>query len=215
MAAVIIAGLSMVWAGRVHAGEPLPAASTAGGPPRWLVGMAYVGIHQHTRGTNAEDYGPGLRLGALAGWRANEFLSVNVQGLVDQVRTESRLALGTYWVPEVALAPLAHFRQQALEFLIGPRAGLWLMSADYQPPIDGSTEHRRGWTLGANAGLMLRTRVGLSLGVLIDFHTREGSRSCVTGPGQAESCLAGWRSTEEMLAISFVAALSPELRSVE
>ena len=100
-------------------------------------------------------------------------------------------------------------RPRWIEFFVGPRLGLWIMSAEYQPPFDGMTEHQRGWTLGANAGLMLRTRVGLSLGVMVDFHTREGSRSCVTAPGQPGSCLAGWRSTEDMLAISFAAASSP------
>jgi hypothetical protein len=170
--------------------------------------MAFVGVHQHMNGTNAQYYDAGPRFGVLAGWRANEFLSLNVQGLIDQVHTASQLAFKPYWVREAALAPLIHLWNNELEFVFGPRLGLWSMSADYDPPFDGVTEHRRGWTMGMNAGFMLRTRVGLSLGMLIDVHTREGNRACATSPGQPETCTAGWRSEENMFAISFAAASS-------
>jgi hypothetical protein len=159
-------------------------------------------------GTNAQHYDAGPRFGLLAGWRASGILSINVQGLIDQVHTASQLAFKPYWVREAALAPLVHLWNNELEFVFGPRLGLWSMSADYEPPFDGATEHRRGWTMGMNAGFMLRTRVGLSLGVLIDVHTREGNRACATSPGQAETCTAGWRSEENMFAISVAAASS-------
>jgi len=166
LASVIIAG----------APEPVPSPSDPRAPfadgTRRLVLLPLVGVQQHTSGDSAAYFGADLRLGSLVGWRITPVFSMEVEILFDRTRPQRPLAPVDAWTRQLALVPLFHDYRDGVELFIGPKLGLWRNSDQVLSWRATLADPERGWTMGADAGLIAHTRLGLGLGMLVAMELR-------------------------------------------
>jgi len=158
------------------AGDPVPAPASPGPAavegPRRLIVLPLVGVQQHTSGDAAAYFGADLRAGGMVGWRVTPAFSIEVELLFDRTRPQRPLAPVDAWTRQLALVPLFHHRRDSVELFIGPKLGLWLNSDQVLSWRATLADPERGWTGGADAGLIVHTRLGLGLGVLLAIEVR-------------------------------------------
>jgi hypothetical protein len=140
-----------------------------------VLALPFVGFHQFMTGDQANWFDGGPRVGALFGWRLNDAVSLNVEGLFDRLNPQPRLAPAPAhpWVREIAFSPLFHFIRDRAEVFIGPVLGYWFLADHYE---SGSEQIKRGRGLGFNAGALLQTAMGVSWGVMIDYQSRQAGK---------------------------------------
>lgn len=149
----------------------LPAAALAGGARRLIV-LPLVGVQQHMNGDSAAYFGADLRVGGMVGWRITPAFSLEIELLFDRTRPQPPLAPVDAWTRELALLPLFHDCRDGVELIIGPKLGLWRNSdqvLSWRATLD-DPEH--GWTMGADAGLIVHTPLGLGIGALVQMELR-------------------------------------------
>jgi hypothetical protein len=99
------------------------------------------------------------------------------------------LGLVAPWIRQVDVNPLAHFTIDRVELILGPKAGFWWLN-------DDSPYHSRGWAMGFNAGVLVLTPLGLSVGLLVGYESRQTTKACAGSP-----CIE-FRDSELALAFS-------------
>lgn len=164
-----------------------------------------IGINSF-QGSGAEDVGVGLRLGALAGSRITELLSLNVGFAFDIANMEAPPgASASQYVLDIGFNPLVHFPLEKLEIVAGPLGGVFLDKGSLGAGATTVDSWGYGWTIGANAGLFFP--VGkVRLGGLVNFYLRNPLKFCVTANG-TDTCRSDNVDALKTLSLSFAAML--------
>jgi len=164
-----------------------------------------IGVNSF-QGSGAEDVGVGLRLGALAGSRITELLSLNVGFAFDIANMEAPPgASASQYVLDIGFNPLLHFPLEKLEIVAGPLAAVFLDKGSLGAGSTTIDSWGYGWTIGANAGLFFP--VGkVRLGGLVNFYLRNPLKFCVTANG-TDTCRSDDVDSLKTLAVSFAAML--------
>lgn len=146
-----------------------------------------LGIHSF-QNESASSYDPGLRLGALVGGRINEFLSINGQAALDVLNVDVPAGVDvTAFQLHAAFSPLLHARAENLEFVFGPKLGVFAMSAALTDGVDSVDTSIRGWLAGFNLGLFGPVNDTLSMGGLLSFDFENATSICLEVNG-IEDC---------------------------
>jgi hypothetical protein len=174
-----------------------------------LVVMPFVGMHsfQDEHDSFAD---PGLRAGAFVGRFINNSLSLNGAATFDLFNPNDALTLDLHkQMIELTFSPLLHMGSPRVEFIVGPKAGVWNTWTQFSggPPTassgDGTTQ---GWTLGANVGLLGAVTPRALAGVILDFAVRDVIHACATAAGRPEAC--AWSGdSQTLLGVSFAVLL--------
>jgi hypothetical protein len=151
--------------------------------------MPYVGMHSFQE-QDATNFGPGLRFGSFVGGRVNDICSLNAQLSVDIVNANN-VAAGTdfseYFV-DFAFSPLFQIPAGSVEFVIGPKAGLFVGRGEQRDATSDVSLSMTGLLFGVNAGLFFPVSETTSLGVLASWELKEIENACARSSGQFETC---------------------------
>lgn len=156
--------------GPVSSSTPPPTTPAEGA--RRLVLLPLIGVQQHTSGDSAAYFHADLRVGGMVGWQITPVFSMEVELVFDRTRPQRPLAPVDAWTCQLALAPLFHHDRDGVELFIGPKLGLWRNSDQVLSWRETVADPERGWTMGADAGLIVHTRLGLGIGVLVAMDLR-------------------------------------------
>ena len=151
--------------------------------------MPMLGFHSF-QNDDATNLSAGLRLGALLGGRVNESLSLNVEATLDLVNP-SNVPSGvdeTALQFHVAFAPLAHVASGGVEFVAGPKIGLWALAVDASAGGQTASSSAHGWLYGFNLGLFGALNETVSMGGFLSLDIENATELCLTAPGQSEMC---------------------------
>jgi hypothetical protein len=191
--------------------SPPPAGAEPIAPRvrRGLVVMPFVGMHslQNEADSFAD---PGLRVGAFLGRFINNDVSLNGAVTFDLVNPNDNLTADLHReMLELTFSPLLHMGSPQVEFIVGPKVGLWNLWTRFSapPPRALSSEGTgQGWTLGGNLGLLVAVpRVGL-VGVLLNLELRDGLHACGSDSNGREACAWGGDSST-LLGVSLAVLL--------
>jgi hypothetical protein len=150
--------------------------------------MPFLGIHSFQNESARTD--PGFRTGALLGGRIGEVVSINGEAALD-VLNPSNVPAGvsvTAIQLHAALSPLVHARVEKLEFVAGPKLGLFAMSSTASGFGDTVDEFVRGWLVGFNLGLFGALTDNLSIGGRLSFDIEYADKVCVNVNNSGEQC---------------------------
>jgi hypothetical protein len=185
--------------------RPVAARPVAGvSAPRVKEGFQVIpaiGINSF-QGDTGNGTGVGLRVGLLAGSRLAEIFSLNLGLAFDKVNMKTSDASGIAF--EVGVSPLFHFPQEKFEILVGPALGSYVDHATFGSGPLSADGWRYGWTLGANAGVMIPVGSKVSVGGLLNFMLRNPLKSCVTTNGN-DVCQTDGLVSEKVLALTAAA----------
>jgi len=139
-----------------------------------------IGINSF-QGDSGQNIGVGLRVGLLMGSRMAERWSLNVGFAFDKVNQKmagvSEIAL------DVGISPLIHFPQEKFEILVGPVVGSFVDHGDAGSGSFELSTWTYGWTIGANAGVMVPVGTKVRVGGLVNFLLRNPIKACMTFQG--------------------------------
>jgi hypothetical protein len=185
---------------------PKVAAATAGraaGPaPLWNEGfqiLPAVGIHS-LQGDAGQGRGVGLRLGLMAGARLVENFSLNLGLAYDRANFSNAPGVSAFTF-EVSANPLIHFPQEKFEILAGPALGTYL---DKGSAGSVSDTWGYGWSIGVNAGAMMRVGSRAKVGALLTFLLRNTRKTCTTTNG-IDVCATSGIPTGKVLGLALAA----------
>jgi hypothetical protein len=165
--------------------------------------MPFLGVHSfQDSGDSGLD--PGLRVGTFLGSFVTNDLSVNGALTFDIANPNERAAplhVGAQML-EASFSPFLHMGSPQVEFILGPKLGLWNMWTQLTIPAgvlgptavsgDATTQ---GWTIGANMGLLVAPSPAALVGVIFSLEVRDVLHSCGTLSGMAEECQSSGDST--------------------
>jgi hypothetical protein len=186
-----------------------PASGGRATRPTWQEGFMLVpmiGINSF-QGDSAQNTGPGLRLGILAGSRLTELLSLNVGLAFDIVNLDvpAGADAGRY-VFDIGFNPLFHFPLPKLDIVAGPLAGVFVDYGNIGGAGLSVDTWAYGWTAGANAGVLFPVGPKVRLGALANFYFRNPLKVCVIANGM-DSCGSSGLDSVKTIALSFAALL--------
>jgi hypothetical protein len=140
------------------------------------------------QGGDAAFYGPGLRLGTLAGVRINDRFSLNGEVMFNVSNVNGAQSGTGEYALNIALAPLLQIPAGPVEIVLGPKFGLFVVldSNDRGAGIGTSTT-QNGYVAGVNAGIFLPVSAATSMGVLLALELRRLYEICTTIPSAPSS----------------------------
>ena len=160
-----------------------------------------VGINSF-QGDTGMGTGVGLRVGLLAGSRLHERFSLNLGLAFDKVNLQASGA--SRFAFDVGISPLIHFPQEKFEILVGPVLGSFVDHLDAGSGTFETSGWAYGWTLGANAGVMIPVGAKVSVGGLFNFLLRNPLKTCTTFMG-TDTCFSDNLPSEKVLALTAAA----------
>jgi hypothetical protein len=160
-----------------------------------------IGINSY-QGSSGQGTGPGLRLGLLAGSRMGEYWSLNVGAAYDRLNMDAPGI--SAFVVDFGLSPLAHVPREKFEIVAGPIVGSFLDRRNAGSGTLASNTWSYGWTLGANAGVLVAVGTKVRLGGLVNFMLRNPLKTCATFGGM-NTCAEDGLPSEKVLALSVAA----------
>jgi len=160
-----------------------------------------IGINSF-QGNSGNDIGVGLRVGLLAGSRLAERFSLNLGVAFDNVNVKASGASDIAF--DLGVSPLIHFPQEKFEILVGPILGSFVEHLTAGSGTFGLDTWTYGWTLGANAGVMIPVGAKVSVGGLLNFMLRNPLKSCVTTNG-TDNCVSDGLNSAKVLAVTAAA----------
>jgi hypothetical protein len=142
-----------------------------------LLLLPYLGLNFPT-GDGSTGMSTGFRLGGLLGFYAGPFLSFNGELTIDFLNVDSQ---GGPAVSDVmldwAFSPLFHISVPHMDFVVGPKLGLFTESSSYDYNGTTYSADSYGYVYGFNAGAFFA--VGrMSVGGLLNFTGHSYSHSC-------------------------------------
>jgi hypothetical protein len=168
-----------------------------------FLALPLLGIHSVQGSRSNAD--PGLRIGALLGWRVTELFSANI-GLVGDIANDNPPPgySESEYLGHLTFSPLLSVGTASVEFVIGPKAGVWRLSTH----ITGSEQLDAtawGWTLGLNAGVFFPVSEGVSLGGLFSYESLQPLNLCATvaSSSAGEQCTSDGLSSLDMIGLAF------------
>jgi hypothetical protein len=184
-------------------GYPQPPAPTPQ-PQRAALFIGYFGAHVFT-GKAADAYGPGFRLGGIAGLRAGPFLSLNGELGFDILNAKNQSSgedlSGA--VVELAFSPLLHLPSNGVELVVGPKLGLWGLYLEGTSSLGSESLSANGWLGGLNAGFFASLGPTAAIGGLLTFEARKYSEACFTDLTGTKNCASdGLGPADKVLGIT-------------
>jgi hypothetical protein len=181
--------------------------------------IPYIGGHSF-QGDGGAILGPGWRVGALVGFRVNEYFTINGELTVDVLNAtslppgDSSAAYDYYSEVQgiIGLSPLVAFPVGGVELAFGPKLGFW--GADYYQNSmvrgNGSGTYS-GYDLGANGVVFVQVGRKLWLGGLASFDLRAYTNSCFSpSSSYVERCSTiNLPSADKVIALSALLMFSP------
>ena len=165
--------------------------------------LPYIGMNSFS-GDGTSRLDPGLRLGAFLGGYATEVFSVNGEVTLDVMNPNTPGVDSSEWMADFTFSPLFHARSNSAEFVIGPKLGIWTLSAHGSDGIETVDVDERGWTFGANAGAFFPVGSGAtSLGMLVSWANLQPSHVCATVSGYGEQCTSNISGDVNVFAFTF------------
>ena len=137
--------------------------------------VVYAGMHSLSeQGTDV-----GLRLGAILGGRATEFLSANGEITVDILNFDVPSGVSASGaIFQMTLSPLFHATSASADIAIGPKLGAWALSSHASGSGFSADVEEQGWTLGANLGVFFSVGQGsTALGFLFSYANLQITRT--------------------------------------
>ena len=174
-------------------------------PHTGFLALPYIGIHSFSGdGTNGLD--PGLRLGAFLGGYVTDSFSANGEVTIDVMNPRSAGVDSSEWMADFTFSPLFHVRSGSAEIVLGPKLGLWTLSAHASDGIESIDVAEQGWTIGGNVGVFFAVGGGrTSLGMLMSLANLQISHACVTTTGYGQRCSSDVNGDVNVLAFTFAA----------
>jgi hypothetical protein len=160
-----------------------------------------IGINSF-QGDTGQGAGVGLRVGLVAGSRLAERFSLNLGVAFDKVNLKTSGASDIAF--DLGLSPLFHFPLEKLEILAGPILGSFVDHGDAGSGSFEVTTWTFGWTLGANAGVMVPVGAKASVGGLVNFTLRNPLKACITTNG-TDNCGSDNLPSQKVLAVTAAA----------
>jgi hypothetical protein len=160
-----------------------------------------IGINSFL-GDSGRGTGPGLRVGLLAGSRLAERFSLNLGLAFDKVNVDGPDASSLVF--DLGLAPLIHFPQEKFEIVAGPILGSFVGHASVGSGTFESSSWTYGWTVGANAGVVVPVGTKVRVGGLLNFMLRNPLKACTTFMGQ-DVCQKDSVPSQKVLALTAAA----------
>jgi hypothetical protein len=173
-------------------GAPAPVVAVAAEQERsrFTVGPL-VGVHSY-RGDLDQILGPGLRLGAMGGYRYLSLLSLDAEFTIDVANVDH--VLPTEKLSKVTIltviGPLVHLPVVVGEFVVGPKVGLGFDKVNYENRGAGLVNYTaQAWSVGARGGFFVHTGRRVSVGGMFGFdYTKNVSYlACVTVNGSCNT----------------------------
>jgi len=136
----------------------------------------------------------------------SEIFSVNGEVTVDVMNPNTPGVDASEWMADFTFSPLFHARASSAEVVIGPKLGIWTLSAHGSDGIETVDGDERGWTFGANAGVLFAVGGGgTSVGMLLSLANLQPSRVCSTVSGYPQQCTSNISGDVNVLAFTFAA----------
>jgi len=169
-----------------------------------LLALPYIGVNSFAvSGTTGLD--PGLRFGSFLGGFVTPTFSVNGEATMDIMNPNTPGIESSEWMAHFTFSPLFHARGPSAEFVIGPKLGLWTLSAHASDSIETIDVSEYGWTIGGNLGVFFALNGGASLGGLMSLANLQISHACVTSSAYGEQCTGNVNGDANVLAFTFAA----------
>lgn len=183
--------------------KPRPAPAPAPPVKEGFMVIPSIGINSF-QGDSGRGTGVGLRVGLLAGSRLAERFSLNLGLAFDKVNVDAPDTNSLVF--DLGLAPLIHFPQEKLEIVVGPVLGSFVGHASAGSGTFESSSWTFGWTLGANAGVVVPVGTKVKLGGMLNFTLRNPLKVCTTFMGN-DTCGADSLPSAEVLSFAVAAML--------
>ena len=148
-------------------------------PPRHhgAMMMPYLGFNFPT-GDAATGYSTGFRLGALFGAFAGPFVSLNGEVSIDLLNPDSGSNSSvTDVMLDLAFSPLFHFGPPRMDFVVGPKLGLFYEGMSYTSYGTDYSASAYGVVYGINAGAFFSLG-RISIGGLLSYSIHSYSSAC-------------------------------------
>jgi hypothetical protein len=174
--------------------EPQYEASARPAARRGLVFLPYIGF-QSVVGSGSSGYSTGFHMGGLLGGHIGPFFSINGELTLDVMNPDtgsSGIDVTQVFV-DLTLSPLFHFGVPYVEFVVGPKLGMFFYGASETYPSSygyyNSSGDYTGYGLayGFTAGAFFPLG-RIALGALLNFTGRSPSEICFTPSGGSEEC---------------------------
>jgi len=135
--------------------------------------MPYLGFNFPT--VNDAGYSTGFRLGALFGAFAGPFVSLNGEVSLDLLNPGSGSV--THVMLDLAFSPLFHFGPPRMDFVVGPKLGLFYEGRSYTSSGTDYSASAYGVVYGINAGAFFSLG-RISIGGLLSYSIHSYSSAC-------------------------------------
>ena len=168
--------------------QPPPAYPPAPAPPppppkHGPLFIPYFGFESHM-GEGSDTLGVGFGLGAIAGGRVNQRLSINGELTINVLNPKNAPDDTLMFEGDLALSPLFHVPLAFGEVVIGPKLGVFGASWT----ATGFKRTATGYAFGLNGGAFFAVSPMLSVGALLNFTFRDAQEVCTTLGTLPESC---------------------------
>lgn len=159
-------------------------------------------------GEGSEGVSPGFRVGAFLGGRVSDGITANAELAIDYVNLDTPSEVSaTEFMFDLTFSPLLHAGSAGeAQLVLGPRFGLFYITASASRAGSSASESGWGLVLGANAGLLVPAGQA-RLGILGSFGARDPMSLCLSGTGFAKQCTSDNLRTAKVLGLSFLALL--------
>src|SRR5215831_4852908 len=97
-------------------------------PHSGLLALPYIGVNSFS-GSGTSSLDPGLRFGSFLGGFVTPTFSVDGEATMDIMNPNTPGIESSEWMAHFTFSPLFHARGPSAEFVIGPKLGLWTLSA--------------------------------------------------------------------------------------
>jgi hypothetical protein len=181
-------------------------------PRRAFQLLPYIGLHSY-QGEGGAILGPGLRLGALLGFRVGDNFWIDGELTIDSLNASNLPVDDSYSedAAAIGLSPLFMIPAGDIELLFGPKLGVW-GARYFQTSLkrgEGNGSYS-GFDLGANGAVLFSIGRAMWLGGLASFDVRSYSNSCFSPAGGVERCASGGGlpSSDKIVAFSVVLMIS-------
>jgi hypothetical protein len=150
--------------------------------------MPTVGTGKPT-GQGSDDYGLGFGFGLSAGARFGSAWSLHGQFDYEFLNPNNRYGSVSAEMIRLQIAPAYHFIERAMDFSIGPTAGIFLIDASGTSYVGGGTSSAsaRGVQLGLAMTLMFAINPKAAVGPYLSYDRLWATSDCI-GDGADERC---------------------------
>ncbi len=193
---------------RYYSAPPAPAPSygvPAGDLRHGGVAILYLGANVPV-GANAEDYSPGLDVGAILGAHVNPNLSLNAELNLNMLNSDYSASYESEYIGAITFSPLYHLGQGNLELAVGPKLGFFSYHLGYDDgyeTYDYTSSY--GFAYGFNAAVFVQLWPAMSLGGILSYTGHHATKWCTTDVYGDEYCDAA--DADDLGLITISAAL--------